>query len=371
MQTNSSSRAEGRFDAVEVAGVGRGRHELHVVGVGEGANLGRPVAGEAVLDPVDADRARVGAPDRLHEGERGAAVAAWPRPDPQVVGVDVERADQVADPLPTVERRAVPLGPAVACPTAPVFGAEALRPLLVEADHDTVCRLLLVEGEDPRRLGGVVGVGALFPTTRALQRDPVAGEDPGEMGRRDLDPLRVQVARELREAPARVRHPERVGTGAGDRDDPLLVVSRDPAGSPAPKTRAQRLEPVPVEVMDHLAHVRLVGEQHARDLRRAHQRVRREQDQRPMPRRRHASTASTAASTAAPHAAPTRARTPPGDASTPPQVACIPIRHGAGGPARFRSNIQRGRTSCAAGPASCAPASSSPGPSSCAATGPI
>ena len=190
--------------------------------------------------------------------------------DPQVVGVHVERADQVADSLAAVESRAVPLGTAAPRPAAPVLGAEALRPLLVEADHHTTARLLAVEGEDPRRLLLVVGVGALFPAARPLQRDPVAGEDPAQMGGRDLDPAPAQVVGELGQAPACERHPERVGTGAGDRDDSGLVVSRDPGGSPAPETRAQRVEPVPVEVVDHLAHMRLVRQQHARNLGRAH-----------------------------------------------------------------------------------------------------
>jgi hypothetical protein len=41
--------AEGALDPVEVAGVGRGRDELHVVRGREGADLGGPVAGESVL----------------------------------------------------------------------------------------------------------------------------------------------------------------------------------------------------------------------------------------------------------------------------------------------------------------------------------
>src|SRR5207244_7342680 len=92
-------RAEGALDPVQVAGVGRGGHEFHVVGGGPGADLGRPMAGEAVLDPVDPDLSRVGGPDLLHEGERRVAVAPRSGPDPQVVGVDFERADQLADPL--------------------------------------------------------------------------------------------------------------------------------------------------------------------------------------------------------------------------------------------------------------------------------
>jgi hypothetical protein len=105
------------------------------------------------------------------------------------------------------------------------------------------------------------------------------------MGRRDLDLLPGQIPRELGQTPACVGHPERVGTGAGDRDDPSFVVNQDPAGSPAPETRAQRLEPLSVEVVDHFPHVRLVTEQHARDLGRAHQRIRSQQDHRPLPGR--------------------------------------------------------------------------------------
>ncbi len=144
---------------------------------------------------------------------------------------------------------------------------------------------MAVEREHPGRFLLVVGVGALLPAARPLQRDPVAGEDPAQVGARDLEPLPAQVAGELGQAPTREWHPERVGTSAGDRDDPSFVVNRDPAGSPAPETRAQRIEPVPVEIVDHLAHLRLVGEQHARDLGRTHQRVRGEQDHRPLPRR--------------------------------------------------------------------------------------
>ncbi len=179
----------------------------------------------------------------------------------------------------------MPLGPAAAGPAAAVLGAEALRPLLVEADHDAVFRLLAVEGEDARSLGLVVGVGALLPAARPLQRDRVARENPRQVRGRDLDPLPSQVPRELGQAPACEGRPERRGTGAGERDDPRFVVTRDPAGPPAPQTRAQGGEAVLVEVVDHLAHVRLVGEQHARDLGRAHQRVRGQQDQRPLPRR--------------------------------------------------------------------------------------
>src|SRR5204863_9642470 len=104
-------------------------------------------------------------------------------------GVHVERADQVADSLAARVGGAVALGTAATGPAAAVLGAEALRPFLIEADHDPVSRLFPVEGEHPRRLLRVVGIGALLPAPRPLQRDPVAGEDPAQVRGRDLDLL--------------------------------------------------------------------------------------------------------------------------------------------------------------------------------------
>ncbi len=129
----------------------------------------------------------------------------------------------------------MPLRPATGQPAAPVPRAEALRPLLVEADHDALSGLLAIEGEDPSSLDGVLRIGALLPAARALQRDPVAGEDPAQLSRRDRESLPAQVASELGQAPARIRHPERRGTGAGNGDDAGFVVSRDPGGRPPPR----------------------------------------------------------------------------------------------------------------------------------------
>ena len=277
--------AEVALNSVQVAGVGGGRHELDVVLGCPRPDRGRPVAGEVVLDPVEPPRAWVGEPDLAHELKRGGAVAAGPEPPSQVVGVDVERAHQVADSVAAAVGRPLALGPCLARPASPRLWAQADRAHLVEADHDPVCRLLSVERQHARRSRLVVGIGTRFPGARALEREPGAGEQPCEVGGRDSGPLPAQILRKLGQAPAREWHPERVGTGAGDRDDPLLVVNRDPAGSPAPETRAQRLEAALVEVVGHLAHVRLVCEQHARDLRWAHQRRRGQQDHRPLPRR--------------------------------------------------------------------------------------
>src|SRR5579859_4832220 len=48
-----ADHGEVALDGVQIAGVGGGRHELDAVVRGEGADLGNPVGGEVVLDPVD------------------------------------------------------------------------------------------------------------------------------------------------------------------------------------------------------------------------------------------------------------------------------------------------------------------------------
>src|SRR4051795_4196686 len=106
-----ADRQEVALDAVEVAGVGRRRHELHVVGVREGADVGGPVGRQVVLDPVDARARRVAGADLAHEREVVAAAAARAHPDPEPVGVHVEGAEHVAGAVVAVKRRALALGP--------------------------------------------------------------------------------------------------------------------------------------------------------------------------------------------------------------------------------------------------------------------
>src|SRR5207253_4481567 len=78
-------RGEVALDRVEVAGVGRGRDELDLVGGGEGADRGYPVGGEVVLDPVDALAGGEGEPDLAHEGEHVAPGSSRAQPDPEPV----------------------------------------------------------------------------------------------------------------------------------------------------------------------------------------------------------------------------------------------------------------------------------------------
>lgn len=49
-----------------------------------------------------------------------------------------------------------------------------------------------------------------------------------------LRPILGQVARQPRQRPARQRNPLPIGTGTGHADDPLALITRDPAGTPPP-----------------------------------------------------------------------------------------------------------------------------------------
>jgi hypothetical protein len=91
------------------------------------------------------------------------------------------------------------------------------------------------------------------------------------------DALVGQIDRQPWQRPARQRHPLLIGTGTGHGDDLLALISRDPAGTPAPVARAQAVHPALVEVMDDLAHPRRIGLPHLRDLRRCHLHVGRQQ----------------------------------------------------------------------------------------------
>src|SRR6202043_2922314 len=116
----------------------------------------------------------------------------------------------------------------------------------------------LAQLEDARRLLLVVGIGAGFPGAGALERQAGLLEQRAEGRGPNRDPLPSEVIRKPRQRPARQRDPLIVGTGTGHADDPLTLISRDPAGSPAPVARAQAVHPALVELVDDLAHVRRV-----------------------------------------------------------------------------------------------------------------
>jgi hypothetical protein len=196
--------------------------------------------------------------------------------------VDVVGAEDVADAGAAVVVGALPLRPALRRPAGAGGRAQADRPHLIEAHHGTVVRRLLAQSEDPRCLHFTVGVGAGLPGAGALERQAGLGEQRAEMTRRDLDPLGREVMSEPWQRPARQRDPLSVGTGTGHADDPLPLISRDPAGTPAPIARAQAVHPALVELMNHLPHPRRVGAPHLRDLRHRHPHVRGQQHRRPL-----------------------------------------------------------------------------------------
>ena len=87
-----------------------------------------------------------------------------------------------------------------------------------------------------------------------------------------------------RQRPARQRDPLVIGTSTGHRNRRSALLASDPAGTPAPILRVQRRHPTLVEVMDHAAHVRLVGHPHLSDLRHRSPDIRRQQNRRSLAR---------------------------------------------------------------------------------------
>ena len=190
------------------------------------------------------------------------AAAPGAQPDAQPVGVDVVGAEDVAGAVAAVVVGALALGPAFGRPARAGGRAQADRPHLVEATTDAVRRGTRVRAPAPapswsrsRGRGWPSRCGCAGTTG-----PPRPAPCPRCAGLITHDPLLGQMRGQPRQRPARQRHPLGVGTGTGHADDPLTLISRDPAGSPAPVVRAQRVEPALVELVDHLAHMTRVGQ---------------------------------------------------------------------------------------------------------------
>ncbi len=141
------------------------------------------------------------------------------------------------------------------------------------------------ELKHPRGLDLIFGVGARLPGTGALEGQVRLGQYPSEMsGADEHDSLLGEVRGQPRQRPTRQRHPLGVGTGTGDRDDPLAILTLDPAGTPAPVVRAQGLKPPLVELTDHLAYMVIVGQPARRDGRRSEPCVGAQQNRRALAR---------------------------------------------------------------------------------------
>lgn len=185
----------------------------------------------------------------------------------------------VAHAMTAVKGGALTLGLLPGRPARSSSRAQADRAHLIEAHDHTVLGCLAVEREHPGGLGLIVGVGTGLPGPGALKGQAGLREDPPEVRWGDLNnALLCQMARQPLQRPARRRNPDRLGTGTGHRDDRSALLIGDPAGTPVPPLRVKRCHPPLVEVVDHLAHVRLIGHPHRRDLRHGRGHIRRQQN---------------------------------------------------------------------------------------------
>ncbi len=177
-------------------------------------------------------------------------------------------------------RRRRRVTPAAAGPLAPGLGLEVQRPKLVDTDDLVgIVRALLafavgecVEVEHALLLGLIVRVGGLLPGLYALKGHALLAQQRAQPLVADVldHPLINQVVAQLGEAPGRER--QVVVRGPGERDplDLVALLVGELRRPPTPVTRIQRLEPVDVEVVDHIADPVLAGECHPRDLRHVH-----------------------------------------------------------------------------------------------------
>jgi len=200
--------------------------------------------------------------------------------------MDVVGAEDVARAVRAVVGRALALGPALWRPAGSGGRAQADWSHLIEGDHDAaVGRRGAGEFQHARGLGRIVGVGTGLPGPGTLEGQAGLGEQAAEVRRTDLQHARgAQMVGQPRQRPARQRDPLVIGTSTGHRNRRSALLASDPAGTPAPILRVQRRHPTLVEVMDHAAHVRLVGHPHLSDLRHRSPDIRRQQDRRPLAR---------------------------------------------------------------------------------------
>lgn len=124
---------------------------------------------------------------------------------------------------------------------------------LVEREHP----LREVPGDvlDAGEFGVPVGVGGLLPRLGPLEGDVVPVQDPPQPFPPDLDRVggvHGEVVGELADTPPGERPPQRFGAGPGRRDDELLVVATDLAGTATRPLRVQAGHAHLVEPVDDL-----------------------------------------------------------------------------------------------------------------------
>jgi hypothetical protein len=114
---------------------------------------------------------------------------------------------------------------------------------------------------DAVEFGVVLGVGGLLPRLGALEGDAASGEQAAQGLAADADlPIRdgVQVAGEFADRPAGEGLAQTGRSRLGRRDDEVLVVRTEQAGTASRPLRVQRGQADLVEAVDHIAHRVLV-----------------------------------------------------------------------------------------------------------------
>src|SRR5919201_864869 len=275
------------LDAVQMAGVRRRRHQLHVVRSRPFADLMAPVQDEIVIDQIDPQAIRIAATDVLVEGQDftgrlGETVAAE-----QHISVDVEGAEEVAHAAsPHVGGTLAPRPLALGVTMARV-GLERNRAELVEADHYSIARAGAVQRHDASGLLLEQRIGAALPSPRALEGDILLTQDATQRLDRDArhDLASLQIPLQASQRPARQRLAEGGWRRQSDHHDTLTDGRLKRLRPASTDFWVQTVKPELVEGVDHLTHVGLVGLEDQRDL--VHGRVhhRRQQDLRTLAQR--------------------------------------------------------------------------------------
>lgn len=135
-------------------------------------------------------------------------------------------------------------------------------------------------------LGLEVRVGRALPGPHGLKADILLAQELTQPLVGDIrdHPLSDQVVRELGQAPGRKRLVEVLWVAQRDPLDLLTLWQRERLRPATPIARIQRIEPVRVEVVDHVPDRVRVGEHDLADLRRGHALRGEQHDLRPAPR---------------------------------------------------------------------------------------
>jgi hypothetical protein len=160
---------------------------------------------------------------------------------------------EVADPVGAVIGRRQPIRVLLPRPAGPVTRPDRQRPELVEGE--TPVQKLAGHLLDPVQLGVLVRIPRLLPGSGPLEGDPASTQDlpqPLPADPHPADRVVGQVVGELTDTPVGERAAQLGRARGGRRDDVLLVVTADQAGTASSPPRVQRGQPPLVERMDDI-----------------------------------------------------------------------------------------------------------------------